>query len=385
MKSNNILGFILEGTDGVGKTTLKVEIAKKFNYSYFVYDRGDISNYVYSKIYNREFIPMQKHLPILNIILYSNKEDLRKRILERDKNSVLLDAELSKIEQQDYFLQAYEDLKNDYNIILVDTSNTSIEEATNLIFIAIKNFINNSEQDTELSNWDKNYKKGCEKLNLNFTVCNKQPRINNIPICTDNTCYNGVYERFVDSKFPISLIYSLSYDNFSIKEKKFDFCYIINSKINSRHEVFEYYNSFIKNKKTCLIANNNLIPDNKYLIKMKDRIFGNEYIEYISQAKSTIYCARELNYLEMLNARFYESILAENIIFIDKESDKNNKLLNDIYKDDKELIDLLYITPDTICKNYKIIIEKNLTKKIILKQHEWFNSRLNKLKGEIKK
>ena len=375
MKTNNILGFILEGTDGVGKTSLRKKLTQHYNYSYFVYDRGEISNYVYSKIYQRPFIPMQRHLPILYIILYCNENELINRITKRDMDSSELKNELNTIKNQEYFLEAAEILKNDYNIIVVDTSSLTESEVLEKVIQEIEKFIHSSKNDEELSNWNKNYKKGCEKLNLEFVVKDKQVYINNIPACTDASCYNGVYETFTNSKFPISLIYSLSYDEFTLQNKKYDFCYFINSKINCRPEVFEYYNSFINNNKTCLVSNNYLVPDNKNLIKMKERVFGNGYIEKLSEARATIYCARELNYLSMLNARFYESILAENIIFVDKLTDTRCELLEEIYGKNTDIIKYLYVTPETICQNYDYIVTHNLIDCIIQMQHKFYKRR----------
>ena len=207
MKNNYILGFIIEGTDGVGKTTLRNKLTKYYNYSYFVYDRGDISNYVYSKIYNRDFIPMQLHLPILYILLTCSKEELKKRIINRDfENKEILEKELNKIEQQDNFINAYNELKNDYNIITINTTNKNEDEVLDLVVKEIEKYIYNLPSDEEISEWNKLYKKGCEKLKLKFEVKNKQSFINNFPICTDYTCYNGAYETFKYNKTPISLI-----------------------------------------------------------------------------------------------------------------------------------------------------------------------------------
>ena len=302
------------------------------------------------------------------------------RITKRDMDSSELKNELNTIKNQEYFLEAAEILKNDYNIIVVDTSSLTESEVLEKVIQEIEKFIHSSKNDEELSNWNKNYKKGCEKLNLEFVVKDKQVYINNIPACTDASCYNGVYETFANSKFPISLIYSLSYDEFTLQNKKYDFCYFINSKINCRPEVFEYYNSFINNNKTCLVSNNDLVPDNKNLIKMKERVFGNGYIEKLSEARATIYCARELNYLSMLNARFYESILAENIIFVDKLTDTRCELLEEIYGKNADIIKYLYVTPETICQNYDYIVTHNLIDYIIQMQHKFYEQRKTQIR-----
>lgn len=86
MKSKTITTLVVEGTDGVGKTTLYKNLLDYYNYMYCVYDRGELSNIVYAEKYNRPFCSTQRGLPILYILLICNKSELKRRIIERAEN-----------------------------------------------------------------------------------------------------------------------------------------------------------------------------------------------------------------------------------------------------------------------------------------------------------
>lgn len=391
MKSKTISHIIVEGCDGVGKTTLYKNLLRCYNYRYCVYDRGELSNIVYAEKYNRPFCSTQRGLPILYILLTCDESELKRRILQRAKleNWSIIDTneELNKIKDQEKFIEYYESFKGDYHIIKIDCTHLDENELLKIAVEKIDNYVNYLDVDEELSSWNKLYKYGCEKLGLNFDVRNNQPYINNIPIMAECNLHNGLYETFDNKLIPHNLIYCQSYsqkkkltfDDFSIDEfysRKEDFSYIINSKILSRLELFNYFNSFIINDVTCITG------DIKYyintpLIKCSSRVFGDDYIKKIKEAKATIYDARELAYLKYTTTRLYESILAMQIIFVDKLSDVECIILNSIYKNSKYkdvLIKLLYVDEHSICNNYKEILDNpDLVKEIILCQINYYN------------
>ena len=55
MKSKFFANIIIECCDGVGKSTLQKLLLKAYDYRIPVYDRGEFSNFVYAKKYNRLF------------------------------------------------------------------------------------------------------------------------------------------------------------------------------------------------------------------------------------------------------------------------------------------------------------------------------------------
>ena len=103
---------------------------------------------------------------------------------------------------------------------------------------------------------------------------------------------------------------------------------------------------------SCLVSNNDLIPQDKHLVRM-NRVFGEDFINELSRSVATVYCARDLEYLKLQTARLYESILAGNIVFVDKLSDTQCDILKAIHGNNSRLINLLYVTPNTICEHYR--------------------------------
>ena len=385
MINSNIHNLVIEGPDGVGKSTLIQNIFKKYNYRYMCYHRGEISNKFYAEKYNRPYFVTQNKLPFLYIVLTCEEEELKNRINKRQYNSEEERLEeLEKAKDNKLFEKTAKKMVNDYDIVFIDTTKLNENEVLEKVSNILDNL--NSNYDKEISTWNEMYDIACKKYNLKFNVKDNQPYINDIPMMVESTLHNGVYETYSNKKYPDNLLYSLAYDKskINLNNKEFDFVYIINSKIKRRPEIYEYYDNFIKNEKTCLISDNPLIEENKLLIRT-GRIFKETFIEALSKAKATVYCSRDLSYLNLQTARLYESILAENIIFVDKFTDTNCDILKQIYGINDEIIDLLYVTPDTICENYnKIISNENIVKYIITKQNEFYNNLIKNFEENLK-
>ena len=132
MKYKNIHNLIIEGPDGVGKTTLLYNLLKKYNYRYSVYDRGEISNYVYAKKYNRPYYVTQNGLPLLYILLLCDAEKLteriKKRAIEENWTDKELNEELKKVNDSKLFEEAAKHMEKQYDIIYCDTTNLTEEE-----------------------------------------------------------------------------------------------------------------------------------------------------------------------------------------------------------------------------------------------------------------
>lgn len=382
MKSRNITTIIAEGTDGVGKSCLIDELFKIYNYRYMVYHRGEISNLFYAMKYNRPFSATQNGLPFLHVLLTCEKEELKERLRKREKSYERLKEELSKIDDQDKFIEIAQKLSNDYHIIIVDTSKKTIEQVGKEVSEKIDNYIENLKNDDVIKEWNEHYSKGCKKLGLKFSSKDNQPYINNIPFMSELTCHNGVFERFDNREYPDNLIFSMGYD-ITEKEtaditKRIDFAYPINSKINRRPEIFEYYQAFDMNNKTFLTSQYvDLMTPNQ---RIMPRVFGDNFIACLSHAKATVYCARDLAHLKMQTARLYEAILARQIVFVDKESDPDCDILRQIWGDNQAMISLLYTTPNAICEDYDRI-DENTRQFIIDTQLKWYNNLKETIKG----
>ena len=128
MKNKNVFNLIIEGPDGVGKSTLIQKLFKHYNYRYMCYHRGELSNLVYARKFNRVYYTTQRGLPFLYIYLYCSKDKLKERLEKRDLSDK---EEIAKISDVDLFEQGYEDMKNDYDIIRIDTSDMNEDEVLN--------------------------------------------------------------------------------------------------------------------------------------------------------------------------------------------------------------------------------------------------------------
>ena len=387
MKPNNIFSLIIDGADGCGKTSLNIMCQKKTNFELLAYDRGELSYYVYAKKFNRPFVSTMRGLPICIVFLKCEKQVLAERIIERAKkhnwSQEQLNKELDKVEDEELFEQAAKDFEQDYHIITIDVSHKKTEEVFDELVDKLHKLIQSLPTDEAQSNWNMMYKKGCRKLKLVFKVRDNQPYINDIPFMSESTCQNGVYEKFDIKDYPTNLIFARGYDltPTSCKDikKQFDFSYIINSKIKRRPEVYEYFKEMDKHNKTCLISDNELMPQSSNFVKLS-KVFGDQYVIEQAAAKATVYCARDLAYLELQTARLYEAILAQQVIFVDKESDPNNKILSQIFPE--HICNMLRVTPKTFIKAYENVMSNTvLVEYILCMQTKWYETLLETVKG----
>lgn len=88
--------IILEGVDKTGKDTLVHYIDRLCNHKYAIYQRGNISNIAYARIFNRteENYNMNPH--VLYVLLTADYEDLkiRFRINNEPYTDILRDSEI---------------------------------------------------------------------------------------------------------------------------------------------------------------------------------------------------------------------------------------------------------------------------------------------------
>ena len=363
MLSRTITTIFLEGTDGVGKDTIACEMRQNRSRKYGIYVRGELSDYVYAKKYHRAFHSTQRGLPFIYVLLL----DTEKSIADKIKNRDGADSEdLKKISDQGLFYDAMRMLKTDYHIIAYSVHNKTPKECAKEIYEAVDNCANNLKNDDTINEYNQMYKKGCEMMGIDFSVKNNQPFFNKTMIMADAQLHNGSYERIDEKRCPHNLIFSLAYSDKPelSKEKTFDFCYIIGSKINVRGEVYDYLRAFEDNGLTCMTKTD-----------APTKVFGDEYIKRISKAKATIYTARDLASLEMITVRPYEAALAHQILFVDEKSDPDNKLLQQIHEDEK-YAKILRVNPDNIADIYKSLTAYDICV-ILTNQSTWY-SRLRK-------
>lgn len=388
MKATNIFSIQLDGMDGCGKTTLLELCQKNTNFELLCYDRGELSYYVYAKKYNRTFMPTIRGLPIAIVFLKCREDVLRDRIMKRahedNWSAEQLRKELDKLPDEALFEQAAKDFENDYHIITIDVSDLTPDEVYDELMRKLERLIKSLPTDDKQTSWNDMYEKGCARLGLDFKVRNNQPYINNIPFMSESTNQNGVYEKFDVKDYPTNMIFMRGYDfggvSINCIEKPLDFSYIINSKIKRRPEIYEYYEAMEAAGLTCMVSDNELIPHYKNFVRV-GRTFGNDFVLQQAVAKATVYCARDLAYLELQTARLYEAILARQVVFVDALSDPKNKILQQIHGNvpDKHL---LRVTPQNLPQAYhRICDDEDWRKTIVDRQLRWYYFMMDEIKG----
>lgn len=384
---NNIFNLVIEGPDAVGKSTLIDGLFKHYNFRYMCYHRGELSNYVFAKKFNRPFFATQRGLPFLYIYLHCDEEQLRERAINRAIQDELtvqeLEHELEKVNDAELFDEAAELFRQDYDIVYVDTTNQTAEETLKFVIDYLDKRFDSVKADDNMTSWNQMYDKACKQLGLKFKVIDNQPYINGVPMLVESTCHNGTYETFDSKEYPDNLIYAYAYGFREIDRKQdYDFNYIINSKIKRRPELLDYFKSFEQAGLSCIVSDNDLVPKHDKQLRV-GRLFGTDYLDCIAKSKATVYCARDLAYLELQTARLYESIIANNLVFVDKQSDFDCKILHSIHKNNFEAIDCLYVTPNDICNKYQYIMSNDkLRQSILTNQHAWLNDMFDRLEAK---
>lgn len=387
MKSKFITHIILDGPDGVGKSSLSAVLWPMFNFEQRVYVRGELSDYVYAKKFGRPFVSTQTNLPFLHVLLYKSREEIKQQIIKRDGPNA---SDLSTLGDMSAFIYAAQKLDKDYHIICVDISGLDLMTAAEKVYAECMCYINNLPDDPEINSYNDMYAKGASKLGKKWTVKGNQTFLDGTMIKADAQLHNGRFETIEDKSFAHNLIFSLAYKNTkacSFEEfnaRQIDFCYPIASKLKVRKELYEYFEYINRANKSCLIRDDELMPNMRNGVILP-KCFGDDFIKQLSRAKATVYTNRDLAYLEMITVRPYESTLANNIMFVDIYTDPCSKLLQQIYDKDNELISALTVTPANFVEKYeKIVHDKQLVEFILKKQHEWYDDLVRKEMAKCK-
>lgn len=374
MLSKNVSLIFIENceTEAGFMSKLTSDVRYKLDNRYLVKYGGDITEYVCAEREHRVPNKYLHNVPALHVVLH-----------DKTSNGVLNECNAA-------YVKAAASLKNEYNIITIETSDMTYDEVIDTIANKVKKFVSELPTDKEINGFNELYKKGAEKYSLTVTVRDNQPYLENQQFMADFQYHNGLYETFEDKSMPDTLLYAAAYENTTTNTegKQFDFQYPINSKILFRPEVKDYV-KHISDSLTLTTTESHYLDDvaNMKNVNMFDKVFGDNYIKELSKAKATIITNRELAHTEMMTARWYEAVLANTVIFVDKITDPHCKVLKQIHENDEQLIDKLTVVPETIVNSYnEIMSDKELVKTILDRQHAWFNKLLSEIDAEkIKK
>ena len=351
---------------------LTTDVSYRLNDRYLVKYDGDITEYVCAECEHRVPNKYLHNVPALHVVLY-----------DKTSNGILNERNAA-------YVRAAALLKDEYNIITIETSNMTYDEVVDTITNEVKKFVSALPTDKEINGFNELYKKGAEKYGLKVTIRDNQPYLENQQFMADFQYHNGLYETFEDKSMPDTLLYAAAYNNTEtdMSNKTIDFQYPINSKILFRPEVKDYV-KHISDSLTLLTTESHYLDDvaNMKNVTMFGKVFGDDYIKQLSRTKATIITNRELAHTEMMTARWYEAVLANTVIFVDKITDPHCKVLKQIHGNDEQLIDKLTVIPETIVNSYnEIVSNKELVKTILDRQHAWFNKLLSEIDAEkIKK
>lgn len=351
---------------------LTTDVSYRLNDRYLVKYDGDITEYVCAEREHRVPNKYLHNVPALHVVLY-----------DKTSNGILNERNAA-------YVRAAALLKDEYNIITIETSNMTYDEVADTITNEVKKFVSALPTDKEINGFNELYKKGAEKYGLKVTIRDNQPYLENQQFMADFQYHNGLYETFEDKSMPDTLLYVAAYNNTEtdMSNKTIDFQYPINSKILFRPEVKDYV-KHISDSLTLLTTESHYLDDvaNMKNVTMFGKVFGDDYIKQLSRTKATIITNRELAHTEMMTARWYEAVLANTVIFVDKITDPYSKVLKQIHGNDERLIDKLTVIPETIVNSYnEIVSNKELVKTILDRQHAWFNKLLSEIDAEkIKK
>lgn len=360
----NFTHIILEGADRVGKSSLIKPLLKATKYQYVVYDRGDLSNFVYAKKFNRSFVINQFREPYLYILLLEKKETLRKRLAEENSDLILA-------EDQKLFILAAKTLKPYLRIVKVQsylykTTQEKIDAVVRVINREVE-----SDKDDLLSDYNQAYKEACDRLNIPFFSKDGQPYIYGRKMCSDIWYYSGEFETYKeDVGFPLNLLYCSRYsrnrlnernDFSTFKSRAVDFAYPINTKLSHRQEIIDYFEAMTKHDLSVLTSNP---TESNEILFSSGKIFGDDFIRRMAASKATIYTSRDCGNLDYVTSRAYEGILAGQLVFFDEETDPHREFIRSFGLTESE-IDLLMVTPKTLAAKYSYLMTHEKTCEMI--------------------
>lgn len=135
MRYRNVRNLIIEGPDGVGKSTLIDGLFKHYNYKYMCYHRGELSNKLFAAKFNRSFYETQRGLPFLYIVLIANKKCLTSRIIKRAElenwTEEQKQKELETVKYSNEYFNLADEMKLNYDICIINTSDRSDKDVLN--------------------------------------------------------------------------------------------------------------------------------------------------------------------------------------------------------------------------------------------------------------
>ena len=342
IETKNINTLIIEGPECQFKYDLINAVHDYYKGQYLVLTHGDIYEHVYATKNNITPVKHTHGMSILYLVCNHINDELAK--------------------ESQLYLDEAKKLKDIYDIVRLDIVDENIHglvsKIINIVRLSVEQKLDKFA-DEKINTFNEMYVKACNKYGLTWRSIDNQPYLNNRQIMVDNLYYNGSYETYEDKSIPDNLLYSAAYTNTKscnlteFLKKEYDVQYPINSKILYRKDAKDYMLATIKSSSLYTLHSEyideftkNCTPIEKSNIHTFNKAFGDNYIKELSKAKATIITNRDIAQIELMTARWYESVMANCVIFVDRETDPKNKVLSQIYGKDSQYIDLLTVDPE---------------------------------------
>ena len=355
--NNNISHVVIEGCDGVGKSTLLFGLQKKFNrIGPSFRDRGELSDFVYAKKFGRSVVSVnQCHLPFLYVLIVKSEDEIRKQLERRAQIDPVaakdLSEELDAIKDQRLFIDMYHEFKVDHHVIMCNLTGKTIDESIDFVYSEINKYLDHLPKDCADSTTHFILHSAACKKQWRFHSINGQPYFNSKMAILDPDKHNGVYETVTDKTYPISLMYAAEFEPYVKELDKLD-----NELAVLDNRVFSYDKEVI-------------LPEHTTDILQSMRDFMN-----IFNSASCIEYYTKYGYRHGISPMLYLAAMTNTVIFFDQRHTLQTDIYEQIYKNHEELIKYVtFLSKDSLKEKKKAVFEdENVKKAILFAQKQWY-------------
>ena len=355
--NNNISHVVIEGCDGVGKSTLLFGLQKKFNrIGPSFRDRGELSDFVYAKKFGRSVVSVnQCHLPFLYVLITKSEDEIRKQLERRAQIDPVaakdLSEELDAIKDQRLFIDMYQEFKVDHHAIMCNLTGKSIDESIDFVYEKINEYINNLPKDCADSTTHFILQNAACKKQWRFHSIDGQPYFNSKMSILDPDKHNGVYETVTDKTYPISLMYAAEFEPYVKECDKFD------------NMVSVIDNNVYLNKRGVGLREHT----DDVAQAMAD------FTDIFNSASCIAYYTR-YGYRHGVSPLLYLAAMTNTVIFFDQRHTLQTDIYKQIYENREELIKyVLFMSENSLKEKKKDVFEdENVKKAILFAQKQWY-------------
>lgn len=355
--NNNISHVVIEGCDGVGKSTLLFGLQKKFNrIGPSFRDRGELSDFVYAKKFGRSVVSVnQCHLPILYVLITKTEDEIRKQLERRAQIDPIaakdLSEELDAIKDQRLFMDVYHEFKVDHHAIMCNLTGKTIDESIDFVYDKINEYIEHLPKDCADSTTHFILSSAACKKQWRFYSINGQPYFNSKMAILDPDKHNGVYETVTDKTYPISLMYAAEFEPY-VKDR-------------------------VKTDKNLAIVDNRVFTDTHEVILPEHTTNVMNCMEGFMNVFNTSSCVEyytRYGYRHGVSPMLYLAAMANTVIFFDQRHTLQMDIYQQIYKNREELINYVtFISKDSLKEKKKgVFDDENIKKAILFAQKQWY-------------